>query len=65
MARSIPVEAKRRGRPPGAAFADPVPVRLTPDQLADVDQWREDQPDQPSRSEAIRRLLEYGLRRKR
>jgi hypothetical protein len=34
-----------------------VTVRLGPQQLKSVDEWRQGQLDQPSRSEAIRRLL--------
>jgi len=62
---SIPVEEKRRGRPPGEKYAAPVPVRLTPEQLAYVDAWRQSQDDLPSRSEAIRRLVEEALKAKR
>jgi metal-responsive CopG/Arc/MetJ family transcriptional regulator len=32
--------------------------------LAAVDDWRRQQPDLPSRSEAIRRLVERGLKAK-
>lgn len=38
-----------------------VGVRLQPDQLATVDQWRERQDDKPTRPEAIRRLLDGAL----
>lgn len=58
---SIPVDEKRRGRPPGEKYAPPVPIRLTAEQLASVDQWRRLQPDLPSRSEAIRRLVDLAL----
>jgi len=55
---SIPVDEKRRGRPPGSNFASAIPVRLTPAQRGAVDAWIADQPDpKPSRSEAIRHLL--------
>lgn len=36
-------------------------MRLDPAILDAVDQWREDQADRPSRSEAVRRLVETGL----
>jgi len=39
----------------------PVMVRLQPEQLAKVDQWRERQDDKPSRPEAIRRLVASAL----
>lgn len=59
--KSIPVEEKRRGRPPGAVYAEPIPVRLTEDQVAALDAWRSARPDSPSRSQAIRDLLDKGL----
>lgn len=34
---------------------------IAPSQVAAIDAWRKDQPDLPSRSEAIRRLVELGL----
>lgn len=34
---------------------------MQPEFLATIDTWREAQPDKPSRSEAIRRLVERGL----
>jgi hypothetical protein len=36
-------------------------MRVAPDFLQTVDEWRLAQPDQPSRSEAIRRLVERGM----
>lgn len=36
-------------------------LRLTSDLLARVDEWRRNQPDLPTRSEAFRRLVEAGL----
>ncbi|GGK23871.1 ribbon-helix-helix protein, CopG family [Salinarimonas ramus] len=59
--KSIPVEGKKRGRPPGSAYADPIPVRLTPEQIAEIDAWRARQAGEPSRSEAIRRLVGLAL----
>jgi hypothetical protein len=52
---------KPRGRP--ATGQDPVTaIRLSPELRAAVDQWRETRPDpKPSRSEAIRWLVETGL----
>jgi hypothetical protein len=41
-----------------------IGVRVQPDDLAAVDAWRDKQEDQPSRPEAIRRLVEIGLRGK-
>jgi len=36
-------------------------MRLDPETLARVDEWRDHQGDRPSRAEAIRRLIEVGL----
>ena len=37
-------------------------LRLSGELLARIDQWRRDQTDLPTRSEAIRRLVEMGLK---
>ena len=55
------------GRRPGAGRpstgADPVTaIRLSADLRANVDAWAAGQEDQPGRSEAIRRLVELGLK---
>lgn len=51
---------KRRGRP--ATGRDPVTaIRLSSEIRHAVDEWSERQDDNPSRSEAIRRLVEIGL----
>jgi hypothetical protein len=42
-----------------------IPVMMAPTDVAAIDEWRRKQPDLPSRSEAIRRLVEIGLRAKR
>jgi hypothetical protein len=59
----------RGGRRPGAGRPatgkDPTrAIRLSDDLVAMVDAWAERLEDQPSRSEAIRRLIEIGLRAK-
>lgn len=36
-------------------------MRVSPQWLAMIDEWRRHQPDIPSRAEAIRRLVEKGL----
>jgi hypothetical protein len=38
-----------------------VPFATDREQLAAIDEWRRRQPDLPSRSEAIRRLLDLAL----
>jgi len=54
------VTPKKRGRP--ATGRDPARTFRLSDQLIEsVDAWASNQQDQPSRSEAIRRLVEIGL----
>lgn len=36
-------------------------MRVSPEWLETIDNWRRQQPDIPSRAEAIRRLVEAGL----
>lgn len=47
------------GRPP--VDSEAVKVRMERVQLDRLDQWRESQPDNPGRPEAIRRLVDRGL----
>lgn len=44
-----------------APLTERFEMRLDTDTLAKVDDWRTDQPDLPTRSEAMRRLVELGL----
>lgn len=46
-------------------ISTPVMVRLSPDQIKSLDDWRRKQEDLPGRPEAIRRLVEIGLKAKR
>jgi hypothetical protein len=39
-----------------------VGTRFQPALLAAVDEWRKEQPDLPTRPEAVRRLVELGLK---
>jgi hypothetical protein len=56
------VVRKRPGRP--ATGQDPVTaIRLSKQLRADVDAWAGKQDDTPGRSEAIRRLVELGLKK--
>jgi Arc/MetJ-type ribon-helix-helix transcriptional regulator len=58
--KSIPVNVKKRGRP--ATGQDPVSaVRLPTKLTAEVDGWARKH-DAPSRSEAIRRLVQMALK---
>jgi len=60
MRRQTVISKKKRG-PPATGKGTPIMVRLQPSPLAKLDQWIRDQDDQPSRPEAIRRLVELGL----
>jgi hypothetical protein len=44
---------------------DPVMVRVQPDMAKQLDDWRRNQDDLPGRPEAIRRLVELGLKAKK
>jgi hypothetical protein len=58
------VVRKRPGRP--ATGQDPVTaIRLSKEMRAAVDAWAAAQDDEPGRSEAIRRLVELGLKVKK
>jgi hypothetical protein len=63
MKKSISVNKKSRGRPRKKGGVYPVTaVRLPPALGAEVDKWTGLQADAPTRSEAIRRLVELGLK---
>jgi hypothetical protein len=56
---------KRPGAGRPATGQDPVTaIRLSKEMRATVDAWAANQDDQPSRSEAIRRLVELGLKKR-
>jgi hypothetical protein len=62
MKKSISVNKKSRGRPKKKGGVYPVTaVRLPLALRAEVDKWAALQADAPTRSEAIRRLVELGL----
>jgi cytochrome c553 len=54
-------DTKKIGRPATGVGA-PVTVRLQPDQIASLDAWIKHQPNELSRPEAVRRLMEIGLK---
>jgi hypothetical protein len=58
--REITKSPKKRA----AATGDPVLVRVQPDMAKHLDDWRRKQDDLPGRPEAIRRLVELGLKAK-
>jgi len=64
MKKSISVNKKSsRGRPRKKGGVHPVSaVRLPPELAGNVDRWAAAQEDAPTRSEAIRRLVEIGLK---
>jgi Ribbon-helix-helix protein, copG family len=65
MAKSIrDIPKKRRGRPSTGGRREGILVRLDPEQLEAVDDWII-QRDEVSRPEAIRRLVELGLKAKK
>ena len=59
--RDIAKSAKKRPD----ATGDAVLVRLQPELAKPLDDWRRQQEDLPGRPEAIRRLVEIGLRTKK
>lgn len=61
MSSSAVVQKKRTGRPSKGA-GEVSAIRLSEELRAAVDMWAAKQDDAPSRSEAIRRLVELGLK---
>jgi hypothetical protein len=57
MKRQSLVPKKKRGPPPTGQGIQ-IQVRIQPDKLAQLDSWIAAQTDQPSRPEAIRRIVE-------
>jgi metal-responsive CopG/Arc/MetJ family transcriptional regulator len=49
------------GRPPGRIQHRPFQMRVSDDFLEQIDVWRLKQPDEPSRAEAIRQLVQMAL----
>jgi hypothetical protein len=63
MAKQTVLAKKKRGPAPTGKGTQVV-VRLQPDPLAALDAWVAKQKDKPTRAEAIRRLVELGLKAK-
>jgi Ribbon-helix-helix protein, copG family len=59
-AQSKTVHKKSRGRPAGIKFGETIPARFEPATVAALDAWAV--ANDVSRSEAIRRLVELGLK---
>lgn len=63
--KSINDIGKKKGRGRPATDATPILVRMLPSQLAAVDEWIEKQKGEVvTRPEALRRLVELGLKGK-
>lgn len=58
---NISVTKKPVGRP-ATGVGTQIGMRWQESVLAEIDDWRRQQPDLPSRAEAIRRLVELGLK---
>jgi metal-responsive CopG/Arc/MetJ family transcriptional regulator len=61
MPRQTVISRKKRGPPP-TGKGTPVMVRVQPDLMKRLDDWSRAQKDEPSRPEAIRRLVEQALK---
>lgn len=57
------IKNSKRGRP--SVDSEAITVRMATDALQALDNWRRKQEDLPGRPEAIRRLVEIGLKAKR
>jgi hypothetical protein len=64
MGKQTVIAKKRRGPAPTGKGVQVV-VRMQPDPLSTLDKWAAKQADKPSRPEAIRRLVELGLKLKK
>lgn len=61
MSREKVIQKRKPGRP--ATGNDPMMAfRLSKEKVAEVEAWAARQPDKPSRSEALRRLIDLGMR---
>jgi hypothetical protein len=54
-------ENKRKGGRPATGQDPAVAVRLSPAKRREVEEWAAKQPDKPTFSEAVRRLIDLGL----
>lgn len=61
MASSIRDNKKSRGRPKTTGSGTLIGVRMHDQELAELDEWRARQEDEPSRPEAVRRLYRRGI----
>lgn len=63
MVKSIR-DTTKSPKPRATATGEPVMVRIQPEMARLLDDWRRKQEDLPGRPEAIRRLVELGLKGK-
>jgi hypothetical protein len=63
MGKQTVLAKKKRGPAPTGKGVQVV-VRMQPAPLSALDDWVKKQKDQPTRAEAIRRLVELGLKAK-
>ncbi|MGJ0535547.1 hypothetical protein [Methylocystis sp.] len=62
MARQTVIAQKKKRGPPATGKGAQIVVRMQPDALGSLDSWIAKQPEpQPTRPEAIRRLIEKAL----
>lgn len=64
MKKSNSVNVKRRGRPVTTGTGTVIGVRMLDDRLAAIDAWIAKRGEDIGRPEAIRRLVELGLKAK-
>lgn len=62
MKRQTVITQKKRGPAP-TGKGTLIGVRMQPDDLSAIDKWISEQDAAPTRPEAIRRLVEIGLKR--
>jgi hypothetical protein len=66
MAKSIRVTEKRkRGRPTTTGVGTQIGERWHPPELAAIDKWIASQGEEMTRGQAVRRLVEIGLKAKK
>jgi hypothetical protein len=65
MTRKEKMLAKKRLGRPRTGINPTIGVRMPANEIAAVDEWRNQQADKPSRPIAIRRLVGLGMKGKR
>jgi hypothetical protein len=57
----MPKKKRPVGRPPGKIQDSILHMRVSAQFIRVLDDWRRQQPEEPTRTEAVRRLVELGL----